>query len=179
MNWVRTAYLDWYRIWYDSWCIIWMVILTRAILRVRIWTLNAVGSFYIKLFSGKWWGRSRHHNSNSNSKQFFQFREENIDPSTTLTLECNENDDVNNLIPNSFLLLFTAHEFLGYRQWCTKDNGGELLQYTLDAVVPNIKAPVYDVCRDVIYEYLEQVGGGHLEMSSPQEYWRTSKLLLF
>lgn len=24
--------------------------------------------------------------------------------------------------------------------------------------MPNIKAPVYDVCRDVIYEYIEQVG---------------------
>lgn len=83
------------------------------------------------------------------------FREENTDPAA-LVLESNEQDDVNNSIPNSFLLLFTAHEFLGRRLWCTKDNG-EMLLYTLDAVVPNIKAPIYDICRDVIYEYIEQV----------------------
>lgn len=65
-------------------------------------------------------------------------------------------EDVNDAMPSSFLLLFTAHEHLGRRQWCSNDNG-EFLQYILDAVVPNLKTPIYDMCRDVIYEYLEQV----------------------
>lgn len=86
---------------------------------------------------------------------FLPRRQENTDPSSVV-VEINDQDDVNNLIPNSFLLLFTAHEFLGRRQWCTNDNG-ELLLYTLDTVAQNIKAPIYDACRDVIYEYVEQV----------------------
>ncbi|XP_046803424.1 calcineurin-binding protein cabin-1-like isoform X3 [Lucilia cuprina] len=82
-------------------------------------------------------------------------REENDSPNT-LNAKTDDIQDVNELIPKSFLILFTAHEYLGKRQWCTNDNG-EFLQYILDAVVLNLKAPVYDVCRDVIYEYLEQV----------------------
>ena len=59
-------------------------------------------------------------------------------------------------MPNSFLLLFTGHAFLGKRQWCTRDNGG-LLHYILDVVAPNLKAPLYDGCRESVYEYIEQV----------------------
>lgn len=84
-------------------------------------------------------------------------KEENDNPNT-LSNKTTENEivDVNELIPKSFLLLFTAHDYLGKRQWCTDDNG-EFLQYVLDTVVLNLKAPIYDNCRDVIYEYLEQV----------------------
>ncbi|XP_075169816.1 calcineurin-binding protein cabin-1-like [Haematobia irritans] len=66
------------------------------------------------------------------------------------------NEETNESMPCSFLLLFTAHEYLGKRQWCSV-NSGEFLQYVLDAVVVNFKAPIYDMCRDVIYEYIEQV----------------------
>ncbi|XP_013099300.2 calcineurin-binding protein cabin-1 [Stomoxys calcitrans] len=60
------------------------------------------------------------------------------------------------VVPNSFLLLFTAHDYLGKRQWCSVENG-EFLQYALDAVVFNFKAPIYDMCRDIIYENIEQL----------------------
>ncbi|XP_065356225.1 calcineurin-binding protein cabin-1-like [Calliphora vicina] len=82
-------------------------------------------------------------------------REENDSPNM-INSKNDDTQDVNEMIPKSFLILFTAHDYLGKRQWCTDDNG-EFLQYILDAVVLNLKAPIYDVCRDVIYEYLEQV----------------------
>ncbi|XP_061392801.1 calcineurin-binding protein cabin-1-like [Musca vetustissima] len=65
-------------------------------------------------------------------------------------------EEADDLVPASFQILFTAHEYLGRRHWCSNDNG-EFLQYILDAVVTNLKAPIYDGCRDVMYEYIEQV----------------------
>lgn len=59
-------------------------------------------------------------------------------------------------LPGSFTLLFTAHEFLGKFQACTRNNG-DFLHYILDVIVPIIRAPLYDSCRDTLYEYLEQV----------------------
>lgn len=65
-------------------------------------------------------------------------------------------EEIEDLIPQSFLILFTAHEFLGKRQLCTRDNGAFLL-YILDVITPNLRAPLYDSFRDIVYEYLEQV----------------------
>ncbi|XP_067620884.1 calcineurin-binding protein cabin-1-like isoform X2 [Eurosta solidaginis] len=59
-------------------------------------------------------------------------------------------------LPGSFSLLFTAHDFLGKYQCCTRNNG-EYLHYILDIIVPIIRAPLYDSCRDTLYEYIEQV----------------------
>uniref|UniRef100_A0A1A9VR67 Calcineurin-binding protein cabin-1 MEF2-binding domain-containing protein n=1 Tax=Glossina austeni TaxID=7395 RepID=A0A1A9VR67_GLOAU len=82
-------------------------------------------------------------------------RDENDCPNI-FNVAANENEDANELIPKSFSILFTAHEFLGKRQWCSKDNG-EFLQYILDAIALNLKAPIYDGCRDLLYEHIEQV----------------------
>lgn len=59
-------------------------------------------------------------------------------------------------IPKSFLLLFTAHEHLGRKLWCTKDNGG-LLRFTIKKVGPLLRTPMLEPFRDMITEYLEQV----------------------
>lgn len=59
-------------------------------------------------------------------------------------------------IPKSFLLLFTAHEHLGRKLWCTKDNG-ELLKHTIKSVGPLVRTPLLEPYRDVINEYMEQV----------------------
>lgn len=67
-----------------------------------------------------------------------------------------ESDDPEESLPPTFSLLFTAHDFLGRRQWCTRD-GGQLLLYTLDFIVPKYHAPFMDFYRDVIYEYVEQI----------------------
>lgn len=91
-----------------------------------------------------------------NTHIFLIFNREENDSPSILNSKSDDTQDVNDLIPKSFLILFTAHEYLGKRQWCTDDEG-EFLQYILDAVVLNLKAPIYDVCRDSIYEYLEQV----------------------
>uniref|UniRef100_A0A0A1X5G6 Calcineurin-binding protein cabin-1 n=1 Tax=Zeugodacus cucurbitae TaxID=28588 RepID=A0A0A1X5G6_ZEUCU len=82
------------------------------------------------------------------------------DENNTLTVaKCKNNTDVEeeeDPLPGSFTLLFTAHEFLGKFQACTR-NSGDFLHYILDVIVPIIRAPLYDSCRDTLYEYLEQV----------------------
>lgn len=66
------------------------------------------------------------------------------------------NDELEDAIPNTLLLFFTAHDFLGRRQWCSKDNS-KLLCYTLDFVTPQLRSPLYEPYRAIINEYLEQV----------------------
>lgn len=53
-------------------------------------------------------------------------------------------------------MLFTAHEFLGRRQWCTLDKG-RLLLFILDIVVPKIRAPILDSVRECVTETIEQI----------------------
>lgn len=67
-----------------------------------------------------------------------------------------EDDDDEDHIPKSFLLLFTAHEHLGRKLWCTKDSGG-LLTFTIKRVGPLLRTPMLEPFRDLINEYLEQV----------------------
>lgn len=66
-----------------------------------------------------------------------------------------DTEEIEGLVPHSFLILFTAHEFLGKRLWCTRDSG-QLLLYTIEMVTPNLRAPLYDSCRDIVMEYMEQ-----------------------
>lgn len=67
-----------------------------------------------------------------------------------------EEEEDEDHIPKSFLLLFTAHEHMGKKSWCTKD-GGELLQFTLKSVGPLLRTPLMEPFRDILNEYLEQV----------------------
>lgn len=59
-------------------------------------------------------------------------------------------------IPKSFLLLFTAHEYLGRKLWCTKDSG-RLLLFTVEKVGRLLRTPMLEPFRDTINEYMEQV----------------------
>lgn len=59
------------------------------------------------------------------------------------------------LLPNSLMMLFTAHEVLGRRQWCMKDNG-KLWIFLLDHLTSLHRTPLLEPHRDVITEYLEQ-----------------------
>lgn len=65
-------------------------------------------------------------------------------------------DEDEGSIPNSIMIFFTSHEFLGIRSWCTNDNG-ELLLYILDIIVPRLRAPYLEQYRDIISEHLEQI----------------------
>lgn len=65
-------------------------------------------------------------------------------------------DNIEESMPSSLIVFFTAHEFLGLRTWCTKHNG-QLLLYTLDIVASRLRTPCLEPFRDVIAEYLEQV----------------------
>lgn len=60
------------------------------------------------------------------------------------------------LIPKSISILFTAHEYLGNRTWCTKDTG-QLLLYVMDTVTPRLRTPCLERCRNEVIEYLEQI----------------------
>lgn len=59
------------------------------------------------------------------------------------------------LMPNSLMMFFTAHEFLGRKQWCMKDNG-KLLIALLDILAPIYRTPLLEPFRDIIAEHLEQ-----------------------
>ena len=58
-------------------------------------------------------------------------------------------------MPNSLTMFFTAHEFMGRKQWCMKDNG-KLMIYLLDVLAPIYRTPMLDPYRDIIAENLEQ-----------------------
>lgn len=58
-------------------------------------------------------------------------------------------------LPNSLMMFFTAHEFIGRKQWCMKDNG-KLLFFLLDVLAPIYRTPMLDPFRDIIAENLEQ-----------------------
>lgn len=58
-------------------------------------------------------------------------------------------------VPNSLSMFFTAHEFLGRKQWCMKDSG-KLLIFLLDILVPIYRTPLLEPFRDTIAENLEQ-----------------------
>lgn len=64
-------------------------------------------------------------------------------------------EDEFDALPNSLMMFFTAHEFLGRKQWCMKDNG-KLLLYLLDVLEPIYRTPMLDPYRDFITENLEQ-----------------------
>lgn len=72
------------------------------------------------------------------------------------TPSSNEPEELEESIPNSIIVFFTAHEFLGIRSWCTKEYGA-LLLYTLDIVASRLRTPYLEPYRDIISEYLEQV----------------------
>lgn len=59
-------------------------------------------------------------------------------------------------IPNTLLMLFTAHEFLGRKQWCMRENGKFLLNI-LDILTPIYRTPLLEPFKDLITEYLEQM----------------------
>ncbi|CAD6997869.1 unnamed protein product [Ceratitis capitata] len=83
-------------------------------------------------------------------------RDENNTLTVTKSKTANNAEEEEGPLPGSFSILFTAHEFLGKYQCCTR-NDGDFLHYILDVIVPIIRAPLYDSCRDALYEYLEQV----------------------
>ncbi|XP_017475237.1 PREDICTED: calcineurin-binding protein cabin-1-like isoform X1 [Rhagoletis zephyria] len=83
-------------------------------------------------------------------------RDENNTLTVTKPKSNNDAEEEEEPLPCSFSILFTAHDFLGKFQCCTR-NDGAFLHYILDIIVPIIRAPLYDSCRDTLYEYLEQV----------------------
>lgn len=64
--------------------------------------------------------------------------------------------DIEDNIPNTFMLFFTAHDFLGRKFWCSKDNG-QFLLYSLEIISPQIRAPILEPIREVVTEYIEQI----------------------
>lgn len=66
-----------------------------------------------------------------------------------------ENVDDTGIVPNSLMMLFTAHEFLGRKQWCMKENG-KLWIFLLDNLSSLYRTPLLEPHREIIYENLEQ-----------------------
>lgn len=81
-------------------------------------------------------------------------------PKRKPSIESNATDttflEMEETIPNSIMVFFTAHEYLGGRCWCTKDNG-KLLLFALETVVTCLRTPYLESFRDIIAEYLEQM----------------------
>lgn len=58
-------------------------------------------------------------------------------------------------LPNSITLFFTAHDFLGRKKWCDKDESKFLLKI-LDVVTPRLRSPEFEHSRDIVVEMMEQ-----------------------
>lgn len=58
-------------------------------------------------------------------------------------------------MPNALTMLFSAHELMGRKQWCMKDNG-KLWLFLLDNLTPIYRTPMLEPFRDYIAEHLEQ-----------------------
>lgn len=58
-------------------------------------------------------------------------------------------------MPNSVSLLFTSHDFLGRKKWCSRDDSKYLLKI-LDEITPRLRSPELEHSREIIMEMLEQ-----------------------
>ena len=67
-----------------------------------------------------------------------------------------DNEELEDILPNSVIIFFTAHEYLGARSWCTKHDG-QFLLHILDTIGNRLRTPLFEAYRDVIAEYLEQI----------------------
>lgn len=59
-------------------------------------------------------------------------------------------------VPASLMILFTAHNYLGKKNWCT-NNDNYLLYFTLNAVIPRLRSPALASAVETISQCLEQV----------------------
>lgn len=103
-------------------------------------------------------------------------REEDSQPAVRMAVDDELDESLEDSIPKSLMIFFTAHDFLGRHRLCTNHNGGyvnfearcsllsntlthldRLLLFTLDVVAPRLRAPNLEQFRDVVAEYLEQV----------------------
>lgn len=51
-------------------------------------------------------------------------REEDLSPAQRAITDGREEEELEEIIPNSLMIFFTAHDFLGRHRLCTNDNGG-------------------------------------------------------
>lgn len=58
-------------------------------------------------------------------------------------------------IPSSIMILFTGHDYLGRKSWCCNSDC-QLLYFTLDTVIPRLRAPALSRSLEVICRHLEQ-----------------------
>lgn len=75
----------------------------------------------------------------------------NAPPSTEENVEVEEFG----VVANAITMLFSAHELMGRKQWCMKENG-KLWLFLLDNLAPIFRTPMLDPFRDYISENLEQ-----------------------
>ncbi|XP_060519435.1 calcineurin-binding protein cabin-1-like isoform X2 [Cylas formicarius] len=69
--------------------------------------------------------------------------------------ECSRDVVLDDEVPPSIAILFSAHEFLGPKGWClTKD--GDLLHFILDTVLDRLDTPIFEQLRDKIDLHIEQ-----------------------
>lgn len=69
-------------------------------------------------------------------------------------VKCVSDDIV--ILPNAVQLFFTAHDFLGRKKWCSRDDSRFLL-LILDTVTPRLRSPELEMARETVMELLEQV----------------------
>ncbi|CAH1130403.1 unnamed protein product [Ceutorhynchus assimilis] len=80
------------------------------------------------------------------NKRLHQAKRSDLDS----TLEPIEED-----LPPSIAILFSAHEFLGPKCWCLTGNG-ELLHFILDTILDRLDTPIFEPFRDKIDIHIEQ-----------------------
>lgn len=67
-----------------------------------------------------------------------------------------ESDDEDKEIPSPLMVLFIGHEFCGRRECCTV-NDGQLLLFTMNLIVPQLKSPRFKPFKDKIGRHVEQI----------------------
>ncbi|KAL1517234.1 hypothetical protein ABEB36_001024 [Hypothenemus hampei] len=66
-----------------------------------------------------------------------------------------DEENLDEELPASIAILFSAHEFLGPKGWCLT-SGGELLHFILDTILDRLDTPIFEPFRDKIDIHLEQ-----------------------
>ncbi|XP_030756514.1 calcineurin-binding protein cabin-1-like isoform X2 [Sitophilus oryzae] len=64
-------------------------------------------------------------------------------------------ESVEQELPSSIAILFSAHEFLGPKGWCLTERG-QLLHFILDTVLDRLDTPIFEPVRDKIEVHIEQ-----------------------
>ncbi|CAH0547224.1 unnamed protein product [Brassicogethes aeneus] len=94
------------------------------------------------------------HRSQAN-KKVCHVKNNKSDPSISPTGQNGHLEGMEEELPPSIAILFSAHEFLGPKGWCLTGRG-ELLHFILDTILDRLDTPIFEHLREKIDIHMEQ-----------------------